>query len=447
MATFFSNKSFNLESLTIVSSSGSKSSIDVSTIMGELTLFEDLYSPTMSGSVVILDGMNLLEGLPIFGFEYITIQLSKPGYEKDKSAIIDKVFRIYKISEFITNETTFAAQGYKIHFCSEELMLATSVQVFKSYKGRPVTDIIKDVTTNYLKISSEKLPASAIDITKDRFDLIVPGLHVLEAIQWVTLRTTPPSFFFETNKGFEFRSLDSLKNRTPIATYRFEPVNVGKPEYSLQEGKIIRYEIISLFDTLYASQFDMYSSIVGTVDPILQTYDEVNFDYTDAFDKDKHFSEGKAYPLYSKAKTRLNKDLESLVDMSKLMITNKDHHINPDIVRYQPGINPAQVEKWVANKVSTLEQMHQLRIKLVVPGNPKLKVGDSLSVYLPSFTTKNDTDNTSKRFSGKYLIAAIRHKITFDSYEMIMEVVKDCVETEYPAPADNDSTLQELKKK
>ena len=49
--------------------------------------------------------------------------------------------------------------------------------------------------------------------------------------------------------------------------------------------------------------------------------------------------------------------------------------------------------------------------------------------------SKKQTNPNDKRFSGHYVITKVRHKVTGDSYKMILECAKDSVATPYQGKA------------
>ncbi len=64
----------NLEYLRIYSSEGVRA--DLSSIVVEINLFEDIFSSAFTGNIIIVDTLNLIEKLPILGQEYIELKCS-----------------------------------------------------------------------------------------------------------------------------------------------------------------------------------------------------------------------------------------------------------------------------------------------------------------------------------------------------------------------------------
>jgi hypothetical protein len=118
---------FQLSVLSIIGSGGVV--VDLKAVVRELNLHEDLFSNTMTGSLLINDTQNLINVVHIIGAEYLSVVLIKPSTQFR----IDKIFRIYKLSN--RSKTTPHSEDYVLHFCSEELILSEAIKISKSYKN------------------------------------------------------------------------------------------------------------------------------------------------------------------------------------------------------------------------------------------------------------------------------------------------------------------------
>lgn len=216
---------FQLDELTITSSSGQR--VDIREILRELVLYEDLFANAMTGSVFISDTQNIINVLPIIGGEYLSVTLIKPS----TVAKIQKTFRIYKITD--RRKASPSSEDYILHFCSEELVLNESILISNSYKQSTISHIIKDITSNFLKISSKKFPASELTETTGNFDIVLPYWSPFYSINWLarmarTSTATGCSFlFFESNQGYQFTSIELLTQQEPIQIINFMPLNLS----------------------------------------------------------------------------------------------------------------------------------------------------------------------------------------------------------------------------
>ena len=111
---------FIIEELKLVTTSGLE--VDLTTSVIGLTLFEDIFSMTISGTIAIADSVNLASYGPLLGKEYLHLKISTPTF-KDESAIIDFSKNAFLVHS-ITNRTkiTDGVQGFVLSFVSQELV-------------------------------------------------------------------------------------------------------------------------------------------------------------------------------------------------------------------------------------------------------------------------------------------------------------------------------------
>ena len=70
---------------------------DIRYIYTGFNIFEDIFSPFISGTIVIQDAVGLLNRLPIIGEEILELDVITPGLDDTKQNKIQGKFYIYKI--------------------------------------------------------------------------------------------------------------------------------------------------------------------------------------------------------------------------------------------------------------------------------------------------------------------------------------------------------------
>ncbi len=175
---------YELDTLMIVASTGA--AIDVKQIMVELNLYEDLFANVTTGDLLLSDTQNLCNTLPLVGHEYLMVSFKKAGQKKAQS--YTKTFRIYRMAD--RRRVGLNTDAYILHFCSEELILNDVVRISKSYRGKTIASIIKDIALNYLKIDAEKL--SQISTTFGVYDWVIPNWKPFQTINWLANRALGP---------------------------------------------------------------------------------------------------------------------------------------------------------------------------------------------------------------------------------------------------------------
>lgn len=454
----FTDKAYKLDALELYDAANKKS-LNVINFMVELNIFEDIYSPSLSGNLMIGENFDLITEIPLRGFDFIRVIFTKPGEPN-----IEKVFRINRINKIDANMSTQATQVYTIHFCSEELILNNEILVLKSYKGKSITEITRDVLFNYLKINT-KFKYNAFDINDlpQVYDLSVNGMHPFEAINWAVGRSTPPALFFENKKGYQLKTVNNLFNALgyEVQKYGYAPKNTKLAEergteedkqIQLEIRNMISFEFYDAFNILEGLSGGMFASTLRTIDIVRRKSELLYFNYDDQFEKDKHVDYNKkdVNSFSSNFEDRFDKKItERYPALRRYHVTTHEHNTDKVIASKQPNIRPNQVEQWLLQRISRMEQLNYFKVKFVAPGDPIINAGEVIEFEMPRIMSKDPADKNTQLhpyYSGRYLITAIRHKINIHKYEMIMEGVKDCMYNVMPSADNGDQTIKTLRK-
>ena len=94
-----------------------------------------------------------------------------------------------------------------------------------------------------------------------------------------------------------------------------------------------------------------------------------------------------------------------------------------------------RVEEWLAQGISQKRQRDTVKINFDAPGDSAREVGDLIWFNFPSENPKfaeggMGIQESHKYFSGKFLITALRHRITNKEYTMHVEAIKDAYRSE-----------------
>jgi len=459
-------KTYKLETLTVFSPNGT--SFDVAPQLLELSIFEDIYNSTVSGHVILKDGQDLFTKIPLAGFEFILVTFSKPNISIN--AVFSSIFRIYKVTGPAVKPSNAGFQVYSLHFCSEENVLSISTKVSKSYSGKIISDIILDILQNKLLVR-DKLLIENIELTKGRHNIIVPGMNPLTAIMWLTSRalkvtssgTSASYMFYENREGFNFKSLETLFTNPSKQSYTFGSKNVESGEQNLSDKTqnnirtVTQYDFASNFDILSGISSGMYSGVLKSVDLTRNRVDNTVFNYINFFNNSKHVendsnkqfgNNGIAYPFHMNYLDRFNNSIEkNFFASTKMYPTNRNHDTYLPISSKQPGIIPNMVEIWMLQRTSQINQLNYLKLKLLLPGDPTLTIGDIIQFQVPLAQSKdNQSKNINPYHSGRYLVTAIRHLIDNHRYEMIVEATRDCLSASYPEVDDKSIVMTGIRK-
>ena len=439
------SKDYSLVTLNLLTPAGT---IDFKPLLVELSYHEDLFNNTASGYLMVSESMGYIETLNLMGNEYIRLRYGKTD---DVKYLTDKIFRVYKIGKRKL-ENNMNTESYCLYFCSEELIMSEQYKVSKSYKGQTVKNNIEDILFNnhYLNIPDEK--AGIIESTYGKYDFIVPNLKPFDAINWLSTYARPrpdqpgaDMLLYENRDGFNFRSLQSLMRQGPYRTYNYNPKNVVTSSGPLQQEidktayNVTTYEILDSYDSLNAINSGIFANKLISVDPLLRRYKVTNFDYGDYVTKATMLNK---YAIINNHKNRNNHGLNQTPEaVTKLVFSNFNQKEIPYVKSTPGGVaNDIFAETYIPHRTAQLALINYTRVRISVPGDPLLTVGNVIGFDLLSINPVTDKKTPDKFYSGNYLITAVRHMITMHEYKTVLEIVKDSSVTPY-AGIDNNNTM------
>jgi hypothetical protein len=434
---------YTLKTLTILSPSYGP--YNLLPVFYEMAYFEDLFNNSVTGRIMITDAEGFIEKFQLSGNEYLRLTFGKAS---EKSFDVDKLFRIFKISGrgLIGNMTT---EGYFLHFCSEELVLSEQYKISKSYKDMKISDIVADIcSSNYLDVPKNK--SVNIEETKGIYSFIVPNFKPFEAINWLSTYAQPATdgnigadmLFYENKNGYNFSSMQTLFKGSVYRTYSYDPKNVSDKNLKDAQQKyyaVLSYEHLKTFDTLESISLGVFANQLITIDPLLQKFNVVNFNYNDYFKKSESLNN---HPIVNNAKNRKGNAIYETPQAVIKMATSNSGQKNVPYIGNKPGSysHDIAIETYVPNRTSQLFLSNYNKMKLVINGDPGAAVGSIIKFNLLTMNPATQSKEPDKFYSGKYLITAVKHEINLTSFKTILEIVKESAPNEYITP-NNESTL------
>jgi hypothetical protein len=442
--------------------------LDFKHMVVELNYYEDMFTNGISGNIVINDSAAYNNRLSWCGDEFLVLNVGKPTLENTEANTLRGIFRIYKPSNrHLANETN---ENYIINFCSEEIFLSERIIVSKSYKNKKISDIVKDIATNYLKIKSNKL---FIEETFDKRDIVIQNMSPMQAINWLCTQAIPNKtglksgatyLFWKNRNGWYFKSFMSIFNNVLPNLY---PKMAGEQKpfywYGVKNTsftgdydpfrQIITYSIANTHDSLERVQRGMFNNKLISVDYLRRVHEEVKFDYEKYFNgylkgnidlyKNYHKNE-----ILSNAQDRFNKNHNDYPDtIIKISPSSTNQKNNSYIKKNQPNITANYAENTIPYRFAQMSLLNYNRIRMVVPGDPMIGVGVMIYVKIPQATRTEKEKRTFDRFlSGYYLVTAIRQKLDNENnYETVLEIVKDAYYDEIDIDGDQKVGLSSFK--
>lgn len=402
----------------------------------ELSIYEDLFSPTSSGYVIITDSMGFIEELNLTGFNFIEIKFAKTGSNDPNEYA--RIFRVYKIGE--RKQTSIGNEQYAIHFCSEEVLLSEQIRVAKSYAEKPIDLIIYSILSDYMKVPDRKI--NIIEETNGNYNFVIPNLKPFEAINWLATYAQPldtrkigaDMLFFENRNGFNFRSIQSMIKEKEYNIYNYSPANQRRStrDVDYTTSSILSYRFKQTFDTLKAISSGAFANKLVSLDPLLRKTKITKFDYENYFNQAETLNEEK---LTTGSTNRLNKKVNEMYDSVFKILTTNDEQRRFESIKAESdtlgAVAPSiGLEVYIPNRTAQLSLINYNKIEFLIPGDPGLTVGNVVELMIPSFGPPgNKIDSQLDKYqSGRYLVSAVRHKMDMSgTYHCLVEAIKDSV--------------------
>ena len=305
-----------------------------------------------------------------------------------------------------------------LNFCSLELISSSNSKVAKSFSGN-ISTTVSSIFTDPKYIGSKS--DIFIENTKNDYSFIAPYWSPIETINWLGSKSLNKQgvanyLFFETNKSFEYTSIDTLLKGQIKREYVFSDIDSNTMigyDGNIEE----KYNVVETinspvtFDYLRNINAGMFASKLQTFDITTKTINTTTFDYIDDFNKSTHLEK---HPLRTDSLTR--KKLASLYFIEKN--------------NYLTGTYKNQRHSEIfLQRNSLLEQLSAFKLTVKVFGRTDIKVGNVVKFTINEFRQiledEIEAEGISDYYTGKYLITAIRHQILNNVHTMYMEIVSD----------------------
>jgi hypothetical protein len=408
----------SIEKCDIFTSGGLKQDIAAQVIA--ISIYEDIFSPFISGSLTVRESFDLVNLFPFVGEEMVEIQIVTPTLEENKN--IRGTFYIYKMTDRVLLGDKLVA--YQLHFISPEAVIDLNKKISKVYSGKP-EDIVKSlITDNFNGLQSKK--EVFVEPTNKDIKFISNFWSPAKSINYATSLAVNKNdaanyVFFENRYGFYFISLDSLytnglyQSFTKDGYTRDQLPGGGDAKNIPEDFRRIEELIIPTgFDYMDKIRSGMYSSKLISYDLNRKIYNAKNYSIREKYDKWKHLNPNK------------NIGDNAIFRSNSLLLNYPRDNANFS------GYGDATNYKHVQERISLMKLAESSKIEITVPGRSDYTVGQKVAVTLnktqPVSETDNDQDLIDQMFSGFYIISAINHYVTRERHECHMELIKDSIQ-------------------
>ena len=199
-----------------LSSSRTPVSVDITSVLMEVQMFESLSRPYITGYITLSDSERLIENFDIQGAEEIEI-IFKRSTEKSSSRSIKQNWIIQSLEK--QHQTSEITNVVTLKVIDKEYFHSSLQNVNKCLQGQP-WEIINEILIEYL--NRDDLRSSADLKNSESLKVIVPNMTPLATTQWIRNRSINqngyPFFFYKsaTTNEYFFADLETLIDQPVI---------------------------------------------------------------------------------------------------------------------------------------------------------------------------------------------------------------------------------------
>ena len=420
-----------VDNIKITSTNGKKE-IDITDLVNAIDINEALFTPILTGVMLITDAAGLLTELPVLSQEKITFDITKPGsgeraFTKSCEFRVRQIDKIQRVND-ITNV-------YQLRLVEESYYWNALQPVSQSFKGT-IDTMMTEIAESYLRTTITTDPTSGL------FQCVIPGWRPYETMQWLSGRARSErndSFYLYTTffDGMQLRSSRNLFEQDPvnektvfshkqdIPKSSADAVRPDNPE-SIAESAFI-FEVVKNTPTTQLALDGVYGKTYTLLDSFNKTYEELKWNFDERFSELPHLSkhkvlsdeikyDGQTIPSYS---------TEEDVYVYSSSAFNSPSHMSYN----QDTLNT------VPFSTATDRTLGNFVYKFAVAGDKDIQVGKTINVQYNRNIELSDKDTKSRddRRSGKHMIGAVKHRFQLikNQYTQMIEVNRDTMDEDH----------------
>lgn len=417
----------NISQLSITSNK-TKKILDIANGTTKLSYYESILSESIkvtcsyvdTGNSVESDGKfkSVIEGLPLVGEEKVHLVMT------------DNIDNELNVTLYVNTISPMGQDTRKslvaLDLVSKEYIINEGTCINKRFDGKLSDHITKILTDKNYFGTKKNLD---IEPTSNNCNFIGNNKKAAYTCTWLGKRSIPDTqgaqgntagyFFFETSKGFNFKSIDKLLSTKPVKSFIFNqtPDSRGENIPAGYDGIILDYNIDNTINVKSKLEIGAYSTKIVTFDPFNCVY-SVEFPKSEDTEKNLKLA-GKNLPVFNdefpKKSTRTT---YMLIDSGSLPTGNTKEQINKS---KQTNFDSKNI---LNQAIMRYNQLFTIKVSCTISADFSLHAGDLIRVDNPELSSDTSKDN-SKEFGGIYMIANLCHEITTSSTFTKLDLVRD----------------------
>ena len=426
---------FVLTKVWIYPHNNPKKAKPITALVNVFEYVENITYPFLSAKLNVVDSAGLLNSLPIQGGEKVIVGIESKTFEVKQ----EYEFRIWTIANRFAQQKK---QVYDLGLISVEALHNEINRVSKPLSGNPesiIIDLLKNVLNSQKEVFAEpsKFETKIVPNRQRPFDLIenLSLRSVSVKSNYTTTSTSNTSneqrvqgtagfFFWETKRGYNFYSVDSLcaDKDSDLKSDKLDATAWGKYVERLgnQEDGDTRFQILesnfdSEVDLIGSLRKGKYSSTIVFFNHSTGAYEEYVYKIKDSYDNMAHLGGQEGITLIPTSEIELSDYPSRLMSIFLDHETwyNESTPASPD--PKDGSTSPSKFADWqkfyAAQSLARYQLLKNQICTVVIPGNPDICAGDKIDIRLLNKVPQNEGKDEpyDTESSGVYLIGEVAH--------------------------------------
>ena len=480
---------FRTSEIILYSYGGSQ--LDITGLTAVVNIYQDLDSAFQSGNIMFFDSIGAANRLPIIGNEFLEFKMRTP-IEGDGDEEINATNHRFQVYEKKSVKTAQNVQAIALFFTSIESIRNERLRVSKSLSGSYAEMVNTLIKGDKTLLNSKK--DLFIDPTLGSYTFTFPNVRPVDGIRMIQGISEPANFktphymFYENNRGFHYRTLESLyresgdtdRNR-PFVAY-FDLLSAFNPNFSTADAdtdspitKPYSFTFAESYNTLANTRRGMFGSTIFSHNLIDKKFTKSRLTYTNYYEQALHIDAptgagnkyqgimppGPAdfdddYTVDDKSYGSTNKKQINRLHASKLTkASNADNRKYMDDYFARVFVEPATEAnhafnsegigldpRLTAKQALSIASRDYFSMDIDVPGNFTYNIGDLVWCEVPSYNAAEQTndpkverdDVVDQLLTGRYLISKVHHQIDMldQKHTTALTVVRNVFASDLP---------------
>ena len=403
----------------------------------KLQYFESLLNDTVSSNILYVDtggavdGKTVLDGLPLV------------GGEKSRFIMEDNQGTELEVTLYANNITPLSddthGQIVSISSVSKEYLLNEKIRLYEKFKGK-ISEAVKKILTDGNYLGTQKDISGIDDTFEEEYNFMGNSKKPFYTINWISKKAVPAVsgeaaasgktagfFFWETSKGYHFKSIDTLLGQEPKKNiiYNDTPDDCGKKVPEGYDVKALSFSKDNIQNTEDKERVGARDTRIVTFDPFNGLYKITTPNSGDT--EDSITTGGEKLPTQNPelirpgANKNFSRTTYALKDTGSLPSGTTEQQLE------KSKDENLKVEKVLNQSIMRYNQFFSFKAEVVIPGDFSLHAGDAVYIDSPQQSDKL-TEEVNEQSGGLYIITELCHYLDLNGTYTKLLLVRDSVE-------------------